>query len=183
MSQQITTWILSVGALVIGAVIGSALALFRTKAETKWRAKFDAYQQILLGFEDMRFWAEETYATNLSLPTVGGDQADLSQRYRQAKRDLWSYAHIGGLIISQEATADVRDLLIEIAGEEFEFADDAADEASYPYKLAEHAGRVRDAITAQLPELVRIARSDLGMSTTRWGRAPWAGEADDAGSS
>jgi hypothetical protein len=148
---------------VIAAFVAAFLATRRTKSETRWRAKFDAYARVLGAVEDMRFWAEETYASNLLLPTVGSDELKAAtRRYDEAKRVLWSYVHVGVLVISDEAREKLDEMLSSIAREEIRFDMDAGNEDDYSADLANHCDNVRNLVATHLPGIVTTAKHDLG---------------------
>ncbi len=156
MENELLRWL---GALT-AAFIGSTLALSRTKRERRWQAKYDAYQRILAGVESIRLWAEETYASALSLPSLGSPQ-ELAKRFDEAKRELWGFVHVGGLVISTESQAALHDLLTEVSGLEFDFDDEGKDERNYPTVLAAHCDKVRQAVARHVPALMKLGKKDL----------------------
>lgn len=160
--MELSSWFLSLSSVVVGVVLGAFVTLWRRQAETKWGTKFEAYQRILSAIDDIRFWAEETYASNLALPTVSTDDAPaLATKYRAARRELWRFVHVGGLIISDDASAELEGLLSKIAQDEFGFWDDSFSEDDYSLELARHAERVRTAIDKSLPRLLEVAKRDI----------------------
>ena len=107
MNSELPEWVklaVPVASAVIAAFLAAYLATTRTKKETRWRTKYDAYQRILSSVEDIRYWAEETYADAMMLPSIGSTRLGVAQdRYEEAKRVLWSHVNVGGLLICEDA--------------------------------------------------------------------------------
>ena len=163
MNPEVAKWLLSLVTAIVAAFVGSTLALRKTKTERRWQAKYDAYQQILAAVEAMRYWAEECYASNLLLPAVSGEKlSELSNRYQEAKRELWGYVHVGELIISSASRQLLEEVLVEIGRQEFRFEDDSVDDAEIPAALAHHCDDIRTAVAKALPKLLQLARADIG---------------------
>jgi hypothetical protein len=148
---------------LIAAFAAAFLATRRAKGETRWKAKYDAYARVLSSVEDIRFWAEETYASNLLLPTVGAEQLRLAtQRYDEAKRVLWSYVHVGALVVCPEARSKLEALLSAIGREEHRFQEDMIGDDDYSGEIADHCDRIRKIVADQIPAVMTIAQHDLG---------------------
>jgi uncharacterized membrane protein YraQ (UPF0718 family) len=163
MDSDVLKWLFSLITAIVAAFLGSTLALRKTKTERRWQAKYDAYQKILAAVESMRYWAEESYASNLLLPSVSSEKlSELRDGYHEAKRELWSYVHIGELIVCIASRELLEDLLVEIAREEFRFEDDSIDDSEFPAALAHHCDQIRTAITKALPKLLELAKADIG---------------------
>lgn len=156
MENELLRWL---GALT-AAFIGSTFALSRTKRERRWQAKYDAYQRIFAGVEDIRFWAEETYSSSLSLPSIGSAK-DLAKRFDDAKRELWGFVHVGGLVVSAESQAALEEFLTEISKIEFAFHDEGTDEQNYATVLADHCDKLRQVVAKHLPVLLQLGKKDL----------------------
>lgn len=106
----------------MAAYVGSLLALRKTKRETQWQAKYEAYQKILAAVESMRICAEETYSARHLLPSLTDEKlVELGHRYQEAKRELWSHVRVGELVVSSDARASLADLLSAISSEEIRF--------------------------------------------------------------
>jgi hypothetical protein len=147
---------------LIAAFAAAFLATRRTKGETRWRAKYDAYARILSSVEDIRFWAEETYASNLLLPTVGAEQLRLAtERYDEAKRVLWSYVYVGALVVCPEARDRLETLLSAIGREEHRFQEDVTGDDEYSREIAEHCDNIRKIVAEQIPSVLTVAQHDL----------------------
>jgi hypothetical protein len=156
-------WLLSVVSLLIGAIVGTLFGLWRTRTETKWQLKFRAYRRIFSAIEDIRLWAEETYAYNLMLPSPGPEEMGrLATSYRKAKHDLWRFVNVGHLILSDQSRAAINDLMSQIAEEEFSFEQEIFGESEYPRELADHAEGLRKKIAGSLPAIMEAARRDIG---------------------
>lgn len=147
---------------MVAAVLTALLTTRRSKTETRWKAKYDAYSRILSSIEDIRYWAEETYASNLLLPSIGGDQLDAAtKRFHEAKRVLWSYVHVGALVVSEDVREKLDDFLVAIGSEEHRFEEDVRDDDDYSTDLADHCDKIRNLVTERLPGLLASARSDI----------------------
>lgn len=156
METELLRWLAALAA----AFIGSTFALSRTKRERRWQAKYDAYQRIFAAVEAIRFWAEETYSSSLSLPSIGSAQ-DLAQRFDDAKRELWGFVHVGGLVVSAKSQEALQDLLTEVSRVEFAFDDEGKDENNYAAVLSEHCDQVRQIVARHLPVLLQLGKKDL----------------------
>jgi hypothetical protein len=164
MANEVARWVLSIVTALVAAFVGTTLAVRRTKRERRWQATYDAYQQILSSVEDIRFWAEETYASNMMLPSPGTDALRAaSSRFDEAKRRLSGFVHVGELVINGESRAMLEALLHEIASEEFRFEadNDNAAEVDFPSALANHCDLVRKLVNDRLPAILQAARADL----------------------
>jgi hypothetical protein len=162
--MEISTEIwLPLSTLIIGTLLGAAVAVQKAKSITRWQAKFESYRRVLEAVEDMRYWAEQVYAHSLMLPSAGGEELGrLHGEYQRAKRELWGNVRAGGLLISARAQEVLEALLQEVAGEEIRFDQDrTGDHQAFDAELAEHADAIRKASSDTLPKLVRIARADV----------------------
>jgi hypothetical protein len=152
----------SFGEPLLAALLVAFLAFRRTKSETKWRAKHDAYQRILSSVEDIRYWAEETYADALMLPSIGQQRLlAAADSYEEAKRVLWSHVYVGGLVVCEAARLRLDKMLSEIAGEEFEFQENPGDPDDFTRGLAAHCDKVRNIANEHIPHILELAKGDL----------------------
>jgi hypothetical protein len=147
---------------LIGAFVGARLALRRTKTETVWRTKYEAYQRILMSIEDIRFWAEESYGDNFNLPTVSADALkEARKRYDEAKRTLWSFVRAGDLIACEEARLLLDEMMTELSREEYRDSEDPMADDDRWTAFATHTDNVRKIVGAAVPKLVLVAKKDL----------------------
>ena len=147
---------------IIAAFAAAFLATRRTKNEARWRASYDAYTRILSSVEDIRFWADETYASNLLLPSASAEQLNAAEgRYEEARRILSSFAHVGALVISEQCRRELDELISDLSREDFRFHEDGTDEENFSRELAEHCEKVRTLIESHLPQIVASAKKDL----------------------
>ncbi|MFL5579166.1 MAG: hypothetical protein ACJ8AO_02250 [Gemmatimonadaceae bacterium] len=162
MEAEFLRWIASLGTALLAAFVATALTLRRTKSERRWQAKYEAYQRILGAVEDVRYWAESTYADTLMLPSLS--QAKLTEasgRFEEAKRALSSFVHIGELVISADALELLDRIRGEISSEEFRYEDDRGGDDSPDHDLAEHCDKIRRIVEGYLPRLLSLARDDI----------------------
>ncbi len=111
---------------------------------------------------DIYFWADETYASYLCLPSVGADKLkDLSRRHDDARHELSSFLYVGELLISDRSRTALKELLVELSREEFRFWDDFCDDADFPDKYSSHCDKVRSIIKEHLPRIQELAKADI----------------------
>ena len=160
--QAIISFLSAFAIALVGAFVGARLALRRTKAETVWRTKYEAYQRILMAIEDIRFWAEESYGDNFSLPSVSQDALkEARTRYDEAKRTLWSFVRAGDLIACDEARTLLDDMMTALSREEHRHMEDPKADDDGWTAFAEHTDNVRKIVGAAVPKLVLVAQKDL----------------------
>ncbi len=166
MSQSIISWLTSsittlfVG--LFGAFIGAILALWKSKKEKIWQEKYNAYQEILGSFYDMKHWASETSASCLCLPTIGGvNDKESYQKYAEARTCISKYINIGKLIISDEVAKKLDETNQLLWDEDFKFEDQGIDDSNYHQELCGHAERIEKIIDERLNEIIDLAKKDL----------------------
>lgn len=163
MDLDITAWALPLVSVVIGAVVGAIVSVWRGRAEIRWQSKYDACHRILGALDEIRSWAEETYADRLALPrTPLASAYELSDRYRAAQRELWRVVHAGVLVISSQTRRRLEALLADIAREDAEFHErvEMGDDGVVDH--ARHADRVGDAVRRGMPGLLEAMRREVG---------------------
>ncbi|MGI8546805.1 MAG: hypothetical protein ACR2M1_05640 [Gemmatimonadaceae bacterium] len=152
----------TLAAVVAGALLAMLFGVRRTKAERRWNAKYDAYQQIFAALEDVRFWAAETIADIHFLPTIGEVSIQaLGRKYYEAQRTLSSHVHVGRLIISAEARERLDEFVQELWREEYRYREDSGEDDDHFALLSDHAHKVQALVEEHAPIIENAARRDL----------------------
>jgi len=154
---EITKLAVTAGTAVATAVITVRLALRRFHSVKWWERKSAAYVAIIESLHHLREYAD----TNLTFAMKGRDlpsegQAKLIEKLEQATATLRLHRDVGSLVIADGA--------IDLLNTLFQELDDAARHTSswhdyLDFRLA--------AVDKCLPEMRRIARSDLSLREAR----------------
>jgi len=98
------------------------------------------------------------------LPTVDWfDGKPASQFYAEALRELFKQAVVGKLLLSSEFVDALNELTVEIFRESYEVMEDRTGDPSYDdVAFGAHGATLRGLVDARLPQLIHLARKDLG---------------------
>ena len=144
---------------ILAAFFGYLIAVRKFKKEKIWQEKYSAYQEILISLETMLLWANEIYAQNSMLPTIGaGDELNFSQ----ARRAISKQACIGSLLVSKEVISILNDIERELWDEDFRADDERSGEMDINNYMAQHAENVRKILGPKIDQIIELARQDLG---------------------
>jgi hypothetical protein len=155
-----------------GAFVGSIFGLRRAKLERQWEAGYQACREILSAIHDMYYWAKEAESFTLALHSVGSKKLrELSTRFEEANHELSSFAHVGGLLISDQCRTALEDLVNAVAKEEFDFALDYIGEYGIKVEYAEHCARIRNIIEERMPHIQNLMRAKLEPTWYRFFRS------------
>lgn len=164
--EELVKWTLTVGAASIAAYVGSLLALGKAKKEKLWIQKQEAYLSIIGALHNLIIWADEEYSANfpVPLPTVGNEKLEELRRERIKALDvLRKHVHLGGLVVSKDASAKLDVILTEYFGEESDFFQEDFPEDEHSDEVSEHYSRLRQIVDRHIEDVKRIAKEDLGL--------------------
>lgn len=166
--DEIIKWILTIVSASFAAYIGSLLALGKAKKEKIWLQKQKSYLSIVESLHNIIIWADEEYSSNFPtpLPTVGKEKIDELRRNQQTSLDiLRKHVHLGGLVVSRDASSKLEKLLSEHFGEEYRFFDDPYYEHEAAEKISDHYLNIRKIAEKYIAEVKVIAQDDLGIDS------------------
>jgi hypothetical protein len=146
---------------VLGAFGGALLGSKKFVKEKTWEAKYKAYQEIVEAIHKISFWAEQHYAEFHFMPSVAAQRfRELANEYEAAREQLWRYAAIGELLISEDVTEEVDALRgkIDAAAFQYELARDPENER---HEFEYHCQQISRAVSEHLPAIIRLAKVDL----------------------
>jgi len=148
----------------LAALAGLWLATRKFKREKLWQEKYVSYQKVLESIEAIRYWGDEISAEVHMLPTVGWfDGKDSKDFYAEAKREVAKQITIGTVLLSEPFVLKLAEFQQELFTQTYEASEDFhEDEQEADFAYAQHASQIRGIADKYLPELINIARSDLG---------------------
>ncbi len=148
----------------IAALIGLWFATRKFKRERIWQEKYLAYQRVLESIESIRYWGNEVSAGIHMLPTVGWfNGKSPNDFYAEAKREVAKQTRIGTILLSEEFVAELSSLQTELFTQTHDASENFhEDEQDAEFAFGEHASEIRSIADKHLPNLIRLARSDLG---------------------
>lgn len=169
--REILAQVLSINILkdllvpALAALAGVWLAMRKFKQERIWQEKYSAYQRVLESIEAVRYWGDEKASNVHMLPSIGWfGGKDARQFYAEAKREIAKQTSIGTVLLSEafinRLSALQDEMLIEThrASEEIYGSDEETESA-----FGAHAERIRGIADRYLPQLIQLARVDLGV--------------------
>lgn len=147
---------------ITAALLGLWVATRKYRSEQTWREKYASYQRLLQAIDSIDHWAEEVVSSAHFLPVVG---AAKDGEYAQAQREILRQSRIGALLLSVEFLDRLEHFKTEFFGERFDANEQYADDARESEQLAaQHASNIQGIVRRHLPDLIRLARKDLGSS-------------------
>jgi hypothetical protein len=163
--DEILKWFFTIISASFAAYFGSLFALGKTKKEKLWLQKREAYLSIIESLHNIIIWADEEYSSNFPfpLPTVEKDKLDELRRNQQTSLDiLRKHVHLGGLVVSRNASSKLEELLSEYFSEEFRFFDDIPHhEHEAAEMISNHYLNIRKIVENHIEQVKVIAQNDL----------------------
>jgi len=148
----------------MAALIGFWLATRKFKNERLWQEKYAAYQRVFASIEAIRYWGDEISTDVHMLPSIGwfGGKKP-NDFYAEAKREVAKQCQIGTVLLAPEFV----DMLAKFQSELFHKAHQASvdfqpNEQDDEFAFGAHAAEVRNLVDEYLPNLIGLARNDLG---------------------
>jgi hypothetical protein len=148
----------------LAALVGLWLATRKFRNERLWQEKYAAYQRVFASIEAIRYWGDEISADVHMLPCIGWFDGKKSKDfYAEAKREVAKQCQIGTLLLAP----DFVDMLAKFQTELFNRAHQASvdfqpNEQDEEFAFGAHAAEIRDLADGYLPNLIELARNDLG---------------------
>ena len=152
----------------IAALAALALATRKFKHERLWQEKYAAYQRVLESIEAIRYWGDETSSEVHMLPTVGWfNGKNANDFYAEAKREIAKQTSIGTVLLAKAFVIELRAFQAELFRQTYSASEECNEDEREAYSsLGAHASEVRSIAEEYLPNLIQIARSDLGVDNT-----------------
>lgn len=147
------------------ALVALALATRKFRHERLWLEKYAAYQRVLESIEAIRYWGNETSSEVHMLPTVGWfNGKDAHDFYSEAKREVAKQTSIGTVLLAEAFVAELCAFQTDLFQQTYDASEEYnEDEREAHFALGDHASKVQKIADKYLPNLIRIARSDLGV--------------------
>lgn len=146
------------------ALAALALATRKFRRERLWQEKYVAYQRVLESIEAIRYWGDETSSEVHMLPTVGWfNGKNANDFYAEAKREIAKQTSIGTVLLAQAFVTELRVFQTELFRQTYDASEEYSEDEREAHRvLGDHASKVRDITDKYLPNLIQLARSDLG---------------------
>lgn len=150
--------------LVLIALVAVMIALRKFKKERIWQDKYSSYRKVLESIEAIHYWGDECNSDAHMLPTINHfDGKNSSEFYAEAQREVLKQSNIGTLLLSSKFIEKLDEFLKELSKEKFSASEEHYDDDNERYlAFGSHGAKVRDIASKYLPQLIAIARKDLG---------------------
>ena len=160
-SINIFTDILVPALAALGAVL---ITMRKFKKERIWQDKYASYRKVLESIEAIHYWGDECNSDVHMLPAIGHfDGKTSSEYYAEAQREALKQSMIGTLLLSSQFIDKLDEFLKELGNEKFSASEEHYDSEQERYlAFGNHAAEVRNISSKYLPQLIAIARTDLG---------------------
>ena len=143
------------------AVFGLWVATRKFRSEQIWKDKYLAYQKAIQSLESISHWASEAVSTTHSLPSV--DSPNIAEEYKAAQREILRQSAIGSLLLSKPFLEELESFSAAFFGQQADWAEEYHDDPQEAdFAWAHYASKVQSLVSAHLPKLIELARSDLG---------------------
>ena len=98
------------------------------------------------------------------LPTVGWfNGKNANDFYAEAKREIAKQTSIGTVLLAQAFVTELRVFQTELFRQTYDASEEYSEDEREAHRvLGDHASKVRDITDKYLPNLIQLARSDLG---------------------
>jgi hypothetical protein len=148
----------------VAALMAIWLATRKFKKERLWQDKYSAYQRVLESIEAVRYWADEASSEVAMLPTIGWFNGKTSSEfYAEAKREISKQTTIGTLLLSEPFVEKLNAFQTDLFGQTHIASEDHHENEREAHSaFGDHATAVRSLADKYLPELLQLARKDLG---------------------
>lgn len=163
--DEVIKWLLTVASASFAAYIGSLFALKRSKNEKLWVQKQEAYLSIIESIHNIIIWADEEYAEHfpIPLPSVSKKKLEELRISKKAAIDsLRKHVHLGGLIVSLEASKQLDKLLSEYYSTEFAIFDEPHYEVPSD-DISKLYSKIRELAEKNVEEVKALAKKDLNI--------------------
>lgn len=149
---------------VLAALGAVFIAMRKFKKERIWQDKYASYRKVLESIEAIRYWGDECNSDAHMLPRIGHfDGKTSSEYYAEAQREALKKSNIGRLLLSSKFIEKLDDFHKDLGREKFSASEEHHDDEQEKYfAFCSHAAAVRDIASRYLPQLIEIARKDLG---------------------
>jgi hypothetical protein len=148
----------------LAAIAGLWMATRKFKHERLWQEKYAAYQRVLSSIEAIRYWGDEISADVHMLPSIGWfDGKSAHDFYAEAKREVAKQSTIGTVLLAPAFVEKLNALQTELFRKTHEASKDfQPNEQDEEFAYGAHAENVRNLTDEFLPDLIKLARRDLG---------------------
>ncbi|HAS6535098.1 hypothetical protein BBM03_22845 [Vibrio parahaemolyticus] len=146
----------------VGAVLGTHLALSRTKKEKIWDEKRELYSKVIIALEDISYWAEQVRSEH-----CGEYTSRSGSNIEQSMREVQKLAVTGRLVMNDEFYGLLVAVNSALQKENFSVHEAAQEAFDNPQSahLFRHALAVRDTVQEYLPKLIKSAKRELPKRT------------------
>lgn len=158
-------WLLTLASASFAAYLGSLFALKRSKNEKLWIQKQGAYLNIIESLHNIIIWSDEEYALHfpMPLPSVSKKKLDeLRINQRVAIDSLRKHVHLGGLIVSLDASKQLDELLSEYYSAEFAIFDEPHYEGPSD-DISKLYSKIREIAEKNIEKVKTLAKKDLNL--------------------
>jgi len=142
------------------AVFGLWVATRKFRNEQIWKDKYLAYQKVIQSLESIAHWASETVSNTHMLASIG--TPGIAEEYRAAQREVVRQLTIGALLLSAPFLEELNTFSTAFFRLQGDWDDDRYDDPNDEQMAWGHyASKVQSLVSAHLPKLIELARSDL----------------------